>query len=593
MTPYLKILAEFHVLIWLIPFGMGVALAGLGARLSPRWINVLAVGGVGLPWVQSILASLVLFDSSQLRAGDLRIDLGFLDPSGLFVLAFDWCSRGAWAYVLASSMAVVAQVHALSYLSRMAGRHRYHALVSIFTAACGVMFLADSQAALLLGWEGMGLSAAFLYAFWESEQRGERPGIRWLLFQRLSSLLLLLGMLSAGKNDFMAGLLIAAAACVRAGQVPFHGWIPDSSHGSGSVIVLVHGVASSLSAVYLIDGMWGLIGNNPLVLDVLMVVGVSGILLGGIAGIQQQDPKRALVWVFMLQAGLAFLGFAQGDPTSARILVSAEVLAMGGIILTMPNSEYQFTFDDQSPGRPIRKLGLGSSHWMLMLLLIGWIFPPSLGSIGFGRLMGYTYTDTAGRMIQITAVFGVIMAGWIFQKAWFGIKKTKPDLLAFHPFGLKLLVWLLGISGFVLGGALLHFDGWYAIGGKDGLGWVAIAVATLIVGWIGSKIFFGYRKPRLLGRLSSTQRIMDRVAGSGLGLGELLVQVPTLMVRGLGVVIWKGLGELFIDTLLLGTTVRVVEGVGVVLRFFQNGKIQRYVLVVAATVVVMLLLSMD
>lgn len=90
-------------------------------------------------------------------------------------------------------------------------------------------------------------------------------------------------------------------------------------------------------------------------------------------------------------------------------------------------------------------------------------------------------------------------------------------------------------------------------------------------------------------RLTRPQRVMEWVAETGLGIGELVVVIPVFAARILGVLVWRVIGDAIIDTLIIGTTYKTVEGVGFALRMLQNGRIQRYALVAVLTTLIVIL----
>jgi hypothetical protein len=112
------------------------------------------------------------------------------------------------------------------------------------------------------------------------------------------------------------------------------------------------------------------------------------------------------------------------------------------------------------------------------------------------------------------------------------------------------------------------------------------------LGWLMSRTVGRRRVESFHQRLTSSQRLMERVAESGLGVGELVVQLPLMAARGIGVVLWRGFGDLLIDGVLIGGAVSTIDGIGAVLRFFQNGKIQQYSLAILAATLLLLYLML-
>lgn len=579
---WLRELVELHPLLWLVPLLVGPLLAAVGSRLSRRWMSLLALAGIGWTLVHAALAVVYLLwgpaGTAQTR---LRFDFMTGDP--LFALVFDLDLQGGWAVLLAAVMALGAQIHARFAVSRFTGRHRFFGLLLTMTGAGGFLFTAHSPAAVFIGWEGLALAGAFLYAFWESDERGARAGMRWLLFQRASGLLLLLGLLLIDLDRTLAASLLVAAACVRAGQFPWHGWIPASTQGTASATALVYGVGSALASVFLLGRAWGMIASTGFLPDVLGAVGAAGVLLGILAALQQQDPMKVIGWVYMLQTGMALLAFSAGDPAAANLVVTSEVLVLGGAVLACGGLAERVARFETAGGT---SFGL-RSRWAYLVLTLAWIGPPSLGFVGLGRLLGSMPHHTAGVLLLVLVGLASAGTGWLFQ--WIGQDASRREAssngaASAWAFILPLVLWGLA---FAAGIAALILFGPVGAGGGRGLVAAGLAAAGALCGWVIGWALARRRGARVAGRLTTTQRSMDRIAETGLGVGELVVQLPVVLARGLGVVIWRGLGDFVVDTLILGSAVRTVEGIGAALRYVQNGRIQRYTLVTLLAVLLL------
>ena len=579
--------ADLHVLLWVVPLFLSIMVAAIGSRLPRKWLSVLAIAGVGWPLVQAAAAAIFLLWGAPGGYSN-RVDFDWLTGGGLSSMAFELDRTGVWAVLVGSVTGLAAQIHGLFSISRYAGRHLFHSLVILSAGAGCMLFTAYSPLAMLIGWEGLALSGAFLAGLWASEQKGVRTGMRWLLFQHSSSVLLLMGFLTLDTDPGLAGVLVVAAACVRAGQIPFHGWIPDSTYGPGAATALVHGLGSSLAAVFLIDRFGFLIAEYTYLPEVIGIVGISGVVFGALACIQQQEPDRILGWLFMIYTGLAFLGFAVGDSAASRILVTGEVLALGGLALAVGGlSQRWLTREVSGSGTH----GLRCRRIFVVLALAG-VLPPSVSFLGLGRLLYSLPADTLGITLQVTVIVSFIVVGWALQRVHHALAgepgaKIAPTsgIMDAVPAGMAALTFVLGLAG-------IFFVGKFVVGGWAGAGCAGMATGAALVGWLLGWLVARRRLPARTGRLTYTQRVMNRVAETGLGIGEILVQVPVMIVRTLGVIVWRGIGDFVLDALIFGTAVKTVEGTGITLRFIHNGRIQRYTLVVVLAALLLIIIML-
>ena len=109
---------------------------------------------------------------------------------------------------------------------------------------------------------------------------------------------------------FICGLFI------KAGLIPFHGWLPDAyTESPAAVSVLLAGIVTKIGGVYtllrLVDSVFGF--SSP-VKNVLMLTGAVSIVLGALMSLGQTDMKRMLAYSSISQVGYIVLGFGCGTP---------------------------------------------------------------------------------------------------------------------------------------------------------------------------------------------------------------------------------------------------------------------------------------
>jgi NADH:ubiquinone oxidoreductase subunit 5 (subunit L)/multisubunit Na+/H+ antiporter MnhA subunit len=584
---FLAEMADLHVLLWIVPLFLSILVAAIGSRLSRKWLAVLSIAGVGWPLVQAAAAAIFLLWGAPGGYSN-RFDFDWLTGGGLFSMAFELDRTGVWAMLVGSVVGLAAQIHGLYSVSRYAGRHLFHSLVILSAGAGAMLFTAYSPLAMLIGWEGLALSGAFLSGLWASEQRGVRTGMRWLLFQHSSSVLLLMGFLALDTDPGLGGVLVVAAACLRAGQIPFHGWIPYSTYGPGAATALVHGLGSSLAAVFLIDRFGFLMGEFAYLPEVIGIVGISGVAFGALACAQQQEPDRILGWLFMIYTGLAFVGFAVGDNAAARILVTGEALALGGMALAVGGlSERWLTREVAGSGTH----GLRRRRIFLVLALAG-ILPPSVSFLGLGRLLHSIPGTTVGITFQVIVIVSFVVVGWALQRLHHALAGEPGARTASTSGIMDAMPAALGALTFALGLAGIFFVGKFVVGGWAGAGYAGMAAGAALLGWLLGWLLARRRLSARPGRLTYAQRTMNRIAETGLGIGEILVQLPVMIIRTLGVVVWRGIGDFLLDTLIIGTAVKTVEGTGLTLRLIHNGRIQRYTLVVVLAALLLIIIML-
>jgi multicomponent Na+:H+ antiporter subunit D len=114
----------------------------------------------------------------------------------------------------------------------------------------------------------------------------------------------------------IALVLFTAGLSIKAGLVPFHGWVPDAySSAPNPVSVLLGGIVTKVAGVYTLMRLAITVFNNiePVAYS-LMVLGIVSIIVGALAAIGQGDFKRMLAYSSISQLGYIVLGVAAGTP---------------------------------------------------------------------------------------------------------------------------------------------------------------------------------------------------------------------------------------------------------------------------------------
>ena len=115
-------------------------------------------------------------------------------------------------------------------------------------------------------------------------------------------------LVAAAVALFLCGLFI------KAGLVPFHGWLPDAyTSAPAPVSVLLAGIVTKAAGVYtLMRVSLAVFGMSEPVKNLLLAIGAASILIGAIAAIGQNDFKRMLSYSSISQVGYIILGFGTG-----------------------------------------------------------------------------------------------------------------------------------------------------------------------------------------------------------------------------------------------------------------------------------------
>jgi multicomponent Na+:H+ antiporter subunit D len=111
-------------------------------------------------------------------------------------------------------------------------------------------------------------------------------------------------------------VLFTTGLSIKAGLVPFHGWVPDAySAAPNAVSVLLGGIVTKVAGVYTLMRLATTVFDNiePVAYS-LMILGIVSIVVGALAAIGQGEFKRMLAYSSISQLGYIILGVAIGTP---------------------------------------------------------------------------------------------------------------------------------------------------------------------------------------------------------------------------------------------------------------------------------------
>jgi len=124
--------------------------------------------------------------------------------------------------------------------------------------------------------------------------------------------------ISAQTPNLMIMFSVALFVCatfIKAGVVPFHGWLPEVySHSPAAVSVLFAGIISKALGIYtLMRIVNDVFGPNIHVNSALLFIGMVSIVIGALAALVQKDFKKMLGFSSISQIGYIILGIGSGS----------------------------------------------------------------------------------------------------------------------------------------------------------------------------------------------------------------------------------------------------------------------------------------
>jgi NAD(P)H-quinone oxidoreductase subunit 5 len=290
--------------------GLLAALAVLGLMLSSGQTHVMVVGRQWVHIPNYHFAIKLVFDRLSVP---------------LVILTFLLCGTiGAFA---------------ARYLHRESGFNRFFVLYSVFLLGMTVASLAGTIETLFAGWELVGLSSAFLVAFYHERRGPVTNGLHvWSVYRVSDAALLIASVVLhhlSGEGDFdrlirgegswpfgsptlsvsqatLAGLLLVVAAAGKSALIPFSGWLPRAMEGPTPSSAVFYGALSVHLGAFLLLRVSPLLDASPVTCAVIVALGLASAAFGALANRVQTDIKSALSFASLTQVGLIFAEIGLG-----------------------------------------------------------------------------------------------------------------------------------------------------------------------------------------------------------------------------------------------------------------------------------------
>ncbi|MFN3210739.1 MAG: NADH-quinone oxidoreductase subunit NuoN [Roseovarius sp.] len=341
----------------------------------------------------------------------------------------DAFARFAKVAVLLSAAAVL--VMGQDYMARRdLLRFEYPLLVALAAVGMMMMVSAGDLMALYMGLELQSLALYVVASLRRDSVKSTEAGLKYFVLGALSSGILLYGaslvygytgttlfsgIIAAAEGQAPIGLLIGlvfvlSGLAFKVSAVPFHMWTPDVYEGAPTPITAFFATAPKMAAMALFarvahDAFGGVVGDWQ---QVIAVLSLLSMFLGGVAAIGQTDIKRLMAYSSIAHMGYALMGLAAGTAFGVQAM-----LVYMAIYVTMNVGTFAFILSMERDGRPVTDIGSlnlysrahpGRALAMLILMFSLAGVPPLLGF--FGKL--YVLRAAYDGGLAWLAVAGVI-----------------------------------------------------------------------------------------------------------------------------------------------------------------------------------------
>ncbi|WP_044641317.1 NADH-quinone oxidoreductase subunit L [Risungbinella massiliensis] len=538
------------------------------------------------------------------QMGEHEVYLGYsLEPIQLMMLT------------MVSLISLVVQFYSMEYMKKDSRIAIYYAYLSLFTFSMLGLVLSSNLLQIYFFWELVGVSSFLLIGFWYFKEEAKRAAKKAFIVTRIGDvgLFIALGLVFSQIGSFELDVLYQAidestispgvitliaislfiGAVGKSGQLPLHTWLPDAMEGPTPVSALIHAATMVAAGVYLVAFTFPVFEASTVALNVVAYVGGITAIFAAIVAIGQNDLKRILAYSTVSQLGYMMLALGSGSTVAGtfHLLTHAFFKALlflgaGAIMLV-----YHHHQDIRKMGGLWkREKGLGVLFLTGCLAIAG--IPPFSGFFSKDEILVSVY-QSGHLVLFVIAVVGAMLTAFYMFRLFFTIfwgeekRNVYQKVGAFTRVPLYFLATLSVLVGF-LQFPTTHFTAFLQENEHVVTPiWIPILATGVSVLGIALAYFLYVRQPGKSAKLTAGLPMVRQFVRRAFYVNEMYQVAFVYPLKGLGWIL-TGLDRFGIGALAKGTT-WFVQMIGKGGSKFQDGQVQRYLLVSLIGMVVLFL----
>ncbi len=238
--------------------------------------------------------------------------------------------------IVVTSISTLVHLYSSQYMSSDPHLSRFMSYLSLFTFFMIILITGDNFIQMFVGWEGVGFCSFLLINFWFTRLQANKAAIKAMLVNRISDLILILGILTIFYNirtveyfstfasvliiqnfnmiffnysiniiDLIC-ILIFIGAMGKSAQIFLHLWLPDAMEGPTPVSALIHAATMVTAGVYLTTRCSPIFEYSVFSLKMVTTIGASTAFFASTVGLVQNDFKKIVAYSTCSQLGYMF-----------------------------------------------------------------------------------------------------------------------------------------------------------------------------------------------------------------------------------------------------------------------------------------------
>lgn len=216
--------------------------------------------------------------------------------------------------------------------------NRFRILVMLFVASILTLIFVPNFMALLLGWDGLGITSFILVIYYQNP-KSLGAGIVTALINRIGDVIILIAIamtLNQGHWTIthiwqtpiitIQVIAIVVAGCTKSAQIPFSRWLPAAIAAPTPVSALVHSSTLVTAGVFLLIRFYPFLHFCSYFNNVLLFTAVTTIFIAGISATTECDIKKIIALSTLSQLGVIMARLGLGSPKLALFHIITHAL---------------------------------------------------------------------------------------------------------------------------------------------------------------------------------------------------------------------------------------------------------------------------
>lgn len=314
---------------------------------------------------------------------------------------------------------------------------RFFGFLLLFMAAMVGLVMSQDMILIFLFWDLTAVASYFLIGYDRMEEESRSSAQMAMLVTGITAILVLIGavvlefeygtfslpeIIAEGElrgHASFALFLIMIGALAKSAQAPMHFWLPRAMAAPTPVSAYLHSAAMVAAGVFLIGRFYPLIAMDETLLMVMVVIGYTSMVVGGVISLTRNVLKQILAYSTISQYGYVVFMFGMGGSygvAGATFYVLAHALVKSALFLTagaVTEATGKKTLSDIGGlARPMPLLAFGSG-----LAAFGLIALPL--AIGFFKdELFFAAAYSRGPVYVVMAVLGAALTFAYIVRFW-------------------------------------------------------------------------------------------------------------------------------------------------------------------------------